>query len=331
MTPSIGIVFDILLFTFSVPVNQNVFERKLLATGFILLNIVYLVLNATLSYFTIPFGSPIRIFTVLGIFQTYVFTLISFFLACDFQMRGKLLKKHGSSSSRLKWIYLLTVCVLAIVRGLKFLSIYEDLTSVLYTSAAIIPELVTTTNDFAYAFLVDTLAGQIKMINDELRRAELDIKTLEKVEEKIGKISAISSALNKFFSRRIFVTLCFNYFQLVTSFYWIFVRIVFYNLRGSDGSASILYIIQPTFCIVAIFFSVQTYLKQVKMRLFDDLKVIFNSQVKIFSTILLTKTKTTSQASRKCVSLIKTMSRSTEDFSATSLVPLKFTTLTGVG
>jgi hypothetical protein len=217
-----------------------------------------------LSYFTIPFGSPIRIFTILGIFQTYVFAVISFFLACDFQMRGKLLKAQGSSSSRMKWIYLLSVCFLMIVRGLKFLSIYEHLTSVLYTSSAIIPELVMTTNDFAYAFLVDSLADQMKMINDELKSAELDIKILEIVEEKIEEQLRISKALNKFFSRRTFVTLCFNYFQLVTSFYWIFIRIVFDNLNSRAGYASILYIFQPIVCILAVFFSVQTYLKQVK-------------------------------------------------------------------
>jgi hypothetical protein len=126
------------------------------------------------------------------------------------------------------------------------------------------PELVTSANDFLFSLCVVELTGEVRSINEVLKLKKLDCETMNKVNKVIKNHLEVSSSLKQFFSPRLFVTLLYNLVQLTIALYWIFIRIAHNHFNKIEGYASFIYIVQPSCCLFAVFGSVHGYVKQVR-------------------------------------------------------------------
>lgn len=172
--------------------------------------------------------------------------------------------------------------VLLSIRSIKFY-FARQLVNVAYSLSNMIPELISSMNDFAFTFFVDLLTNETNEFNKELNRIEMDLDSIEGVESRLQEFHELSQAICKIYCCRLILTMAYNFIQLVISLYWMFIRIIFNHLEGVDGFLSCCYFIQPFLCICTIFYTTQQYLNAVTDKIFmlimkDLINVCFRAQ-----------------------------------------------------
>lgn len=211
--------------------------------------------------------------TFLQVIQTCVPVLLSLHLATDFIKDKKIelnlkvakLLEKTSGMKVLKAKLLCKLLVIISVRALKLL-VSPAFVNVAYALCAMMPELTSSMNDFAFVYFVNCLTESIKQFNFDLSEnpETFDLENLKKVEKKLEEMFVINRYICRIFSSRLLFTISFNFVQLIIALYWIFIRIAFNHLGGSNDLATFLYVIQPLLCIYTIFEAAQKCLNEVK-------------------------------------------------------------------
>jgi hypothetical protein len=275
MTRVISKYFEFLTLVLLNPVEIKKYRQRGFENHFyfhiFILNLIYCFFSLIFAFYTFSFLEvlAVNMGMTLQFVQTVVPSLNMFYLSMDFLKNVKIdlsLKLQKScaesikSSSRSK--ILVCLSVLMIVRAIKlFLAPFFQ--NFIYALCTMMPELVASMSDFAFAFYVDNLTNQIKKFNDELRLQQIDWKVAKEVEKALSEFHRISQDICRVYSSRLFVTLSYNFVQLVIALFWIFIRIAFNHLYEIDGFASFLYIVQPILCFSIVFQSVQNCLDEV--------------------------------------------------------------------
>lgn len=149
----------------------------------------------------------------------------------------------------------------------------------------------------------------------------------------LAKSKVLSNLLQNFFSRRLIFTLVFNYLQIVSSLYYIFIRISFNIFNSWEDWTSFLFLIQPVFCLVSIFVSVQRYIKKVNFlnsSWFSLSLKLFSFKIQNLCAILLAKQKTSDILSGQTMVIISNLKKGLEVLNASKFIPLNFSMLTAV-
>lgn len=257
--------FKIVSFVFLNPINQNIWEKNALKVLFCALNIICLFFCLVLAYSNLPLSLlKLKVLYIIGFFQTYVFIIVSFVLVVDFQVRGRfVLGISQFCSAKSKLTYFFSISVLLTVRFVKIILGSGRFKYISFTIMQIFPEIIISTNDLIYAVSICELSTEIKVLNNRVLSEKFLWKNLAKLEEMVDIHVMSSNSMNNFFSPRIFLTLVYNYFQLITSLYYIFIRQISNKLNTAEGYASFIFSVQPICCFIVIFFCVDSYLKEV--------------------------------------------------------------------
>lgn len=269
--------FDFLTFFLLHPLEMSKFRQqsfeKFVNCFVISLNLVYCWFSLILAFCTFETIDEIQLNmgTSLQFVQTVFPSLICFYLAIDVisARNVKLLLKLERNLVREtknfhKFKLFVCFLILLAVRLTKLL-IGPFITNVIYALCTMIPELVASMNDFAFAFYVDNLTTRIRDFNKCLKTKTMKLKEVKEVEEALIDFHQTSCDIGKVYSSRLFLTLSFNFIQLVISLYWIFIRIAFDHLHGTEGFATFLYVIQPVLCFFVVFNSAQNCLNEVSV------------------------------------------------------------------
>lgn len=246
-------------FLFLCPMDQDLEKKKL---KFFVLNILFLIFSLICSYIAYPIEFKISILYTIGVLQTYFFGLVAFFLAADFYARQK--GVFETFSIKMKKFFILSLLLLVIVRLTKLSLIEKNFHGISFTCSTMTSELVMSANDFLYAFCLLDLKDEVESIFKKIKDdKDNDLRKLAIFEDKLMKIVVDSKKLISFFSTRLFVTLTLNYFQLVVSLFWIFVRIIRHMLKNPAEFSSVFYLIQPFFCFAVVFYASNSFSNQV--------------------------------------------------------------------
>lgn len=237
-----------------------------------MLNLVYSFFSVVLAVHTFEEHEELKLNmgTLLQSIQTFIPISISFYIALDSIKNRKIilnievakkLRKRKCPDLKLRKLRLIVrLVILLITRGAK-LYLSPHFINVAYCLCTMMPELNASLSDFAFAFYVDSLTSEIKNFNNDLSLIEMNFKTMKEIETKLESFNQTSRGICKLYSKRLMLTIFFNFIQLVIALYWIFIRIAFNHL---SDIATFLYIVQPLLCIVTVFQSAQHCLHAVK-------------------------------------------------------------------
>lgn len=237
-----------------------------------MLNLVYGFFSVMLALHTFGVHEELKLNmgSLLQSIQTFVPISISFYLALDFirkqklilsvQVAEKLLRQESVDLKLRKFKLVSRLVVLLVTRGVK-LYVGPHFVNTAYALCTMMPELNASLSDFAFAFYVESLTHEINHFNQDLRLSVMDLKKVKEVEKQLEKLQQTSHDICELFSKRLMLTIFFNFIQLVIALYWIFIRIAFNHL---SHFVTFLYIVQPLLCIVTVFHSAHHCLKAVK-------------------------------------------------------------------
>jgi hypothetical protein len=253
-------VFNFLTFILLNPIFFQNYRKKDLIFFILTLNSLYTVFSFLCScyLFALYFTNTFNIGLILQFFQTFVPCLISFYLVIDFVWYFKLFLAADSSlkCNQIKGLKVKVIVFLLIVtfiRACKIITSLKSFLFVIYGLCSMMPELVASMSDFAFAVYVDNLTHQIKKFNDDLRLQQIDWKVAKEVEKALSEFHQISQDICRVYSSRLFVTLSCNFVQLVIALFWIFIRVAFNHFDRIEGFATFLYIVQPILCFFVVF------------------------------------------------------------------------------
>lgn len=94
-----------------------------------------------------------------------------------------------------------------------------------YYSSFMMTVLVFSVQDLHFKYHVDILTQRITEINDFLcSRKDIDLLTLENVQKITMQIYKFHAKINWKFSTSLMMTISFNFFEIILTLYWLFMR-----------------------------------------------------------------------------------------------------------
>lgn len=125
------------------------------------------------------------------------------------------------------FIFLLAVKFLMMLWTMEFV----------YYSSFMMTVLIYSLQDLHYKYHVDTLTQRITQLNDFLcSKKDIDLITLENVHKIIMQIYKFHAKVNWKFSTSLFITITFNFFEIILTFYWFFMRFKLDNFQKLIGN-----------------------------------------------------------------------------------------------
>lgn len=116
--------------------------------------------------------------------------------------------------------------------AVKFLMMFWTMEFVYYSSF-MMTVLVFSVQDLHFKYHVDTLTQRITELNDFLSSIkDIDLQTLENVQRITMQIHKFHTKVNWQFSTSLFMTISFNFFEIILTLYWLFMR---FNLNHFEN------------------------------------------------------------------------------------------------
>lgn len=188
----------------------------------------------------------------------------------DAKFERKTLKIFEASQMRKnkqKFLVYVAVCTLlfAIKTGLG-----TAVNSVFYNTSHFVTTVVNSTSDFIFIYQILCLKDFLKFI----RETKCDVR------EEILKVFDIKRLIHRRFSINLMLSVSTDFFLIILSLYWLFVRIVFHFLNKYQGEkidtiqtvadikssldfGSFFYLIQPCFHLLSVFFAYKSFKDEV--------------------------------------------------------------------
>lgn len=299
------------------------------------LNVIYTFFNCIFMILSFGFYEKIQFNIVMSlhIIQVLFPIVISSFVGVDMISERKMIlalqlsKAFPESKileSRLK--VFARLLVLVAVRIVKTAFEKRVLPNIAFALCQTVSELVASMNDFVFAFHVEMLALRIKAFTANTGNVEMNLENLRSHEAELENIFLTFRAIQQFYSPRIFLTVLFNFIQLIVSLYWIFIRVIFGYLRGSQY-VTFLYIIQPALCLVTVFQSAEKCCKAVSVSRGNKKMFNFLLQHKHAAHTLFNRHKTTEVVSYRVSAFFIQGLHSQIGFKAVNIINIKSSTL----
>lgn len=203
-----------------------------------------------LSTFSIYSYDKLNLRLSLQVFQTCVPLLIMGYIILDsFLQQKDMLKlnlKTMSVNKKLlcliqfneepKSLYLIffkNISIIILTRVLKLYLMRKVNYKLQYAIATIIPEIVCSANNFLFVFHVQLVSNQMKALNSYLKSiSKIDYQKLKQIKKISLNFYTSSNQINNCFSTTLLLSITFDFFSLVISLYWLFVRISFNHLKS---------------------------------------------------------------------------------------------------
>lgn len=197
------------------------------------------------SYYFIkhPGSFKFDIYFVVDIIQGEVFIILQIFFYYRIHKLSSL-KFYESIFKYFRWRLNeksqkrlhLRIMIITMSRITRMILYFPD--SQIYTLATASCEIVLSTSDFIVVLLFENLIDKQKVIQYQILN---DVNGRIGLSEKITEMLKIENFILRRFSLEIFITIAYNYFQIIVCLYWTFIRIKFTMLqsRGSEFSIHI--------------------------------------------------------------------------------------------
>jgi hypothetical protein len=119
--------------------------------------------------------------------------------------------------------FIVKIIILIIVRLLKVI-----IADTLYSLNAMMTELVCSVSDYAFIFYVDLLKIYVREYTSSITS-----KNIENLDVRKHYLSFydLSKMITQRFSVSLFLNIAFTFITLITSFYWVFIRIIYGPLK----------------------------------------------------------------------------------------------------
>lgn len=154
------------------------------------------------------------------------------FLKWSFQQRiADGVRQNLNTKSELSFIR--NILVLVAVRIVKFLLVYQPI-QYIFMAKDIFSELVLSSSDFMFQLYLTKLRRQLAEIRSITKRSK-DDQTIEKIQKKVRESLSLLRDLKQRYSIDLFLSVTFNFMQLIICFYFVFIRLSFNYLRSLDG------------------------------------------------------------------------------------------------
>lgn len=177
-----------------------------------------------------------NIFFVVDIFQNEMFILLQIYIYyCVYKKRSdgffeKLFKYFKwrileKSQKRLK----LYISIIVGTRFIRFILYFPSASFVVLAVAS--AEIVLSMSDLLFVVLLENLIERQKILQHRvLKRIKV-----ENIDTKIFEMIRMERKILKRFSYELYVTILYNYFQMIVCLYWFFMRISHRRLRSGSG------------------------------------------------------------------------------------------------
>jgi len=164
-------------------------------------------------------------------------------------------KKCKHKSVKKNQIYFMVNCLIwVMLQSGKFALFLSDFgfykgnrRSLYYALAIFLPGVVNAAHEFLFLFYVECLIDDLKDITKNLRKLN------EEARNRILENFQIKFQLEKRFSAGIASSITVYFLLLISSLYWIMMRIIYSRLKTTTDFATFFYFLPPAFCIWKLF------------------------------------------------------------------------------
>jgi hypothetical protein len=220
-----------------------------------------------------------NIYTIIDVIQVELFFVLQLLFTIRTFKKRKLTKEifddmnlnvAFKSKSKGEKIFFLNLAIIIIVRALKIVGTGSK-DGMIYMTKVMFTELIFASSDFLFKFHISCLTANLNKIKVKLKSAK-SRKQFNEVNVDILKNFLTKKKIEKRFSVELFITILYNYIQMIFSFYWIFMRVKFKRLGNNiiiaclifSDLITFLYPIQPILCLWCAFSTYEEYLNEVK-------------------------------------------------------------------
>lgn len=212
-----------------------------------LIQLVHISIEVILSiynhYTDFSINNPkFNIFFIVDIFQTEVFILLQIYIyyrvhklkSTNFYekifkyFKWRLSKKSQKRFTREIWIIVIT-------RIIRYLLYVPNSNSFSYSFAVASAELVVSSSGLLVALFFTNLIEKQKLLKYQILN-KIKLNTFDK---KISEMIKMEQKILKTFSHELVITIAYNYFQMLTCLYWLFIRVTHNRLRIRSGELKI--------------------------------------------------------------------------------------------
>lgn len=176
------------------------------------------------------------IYTMIDVIQVELFYVLQvIFTIRAFRKRQKIKKTFDylSMKNRTERKFLIYFFILLVVRILKF-SLTETIASFIYMTKMMFAEMTVASSDFLFQFYVSMLIVNLKKIKEKLVKAKTKQK-IDEIKQEVSQHFILKRKIEKHFSFELFLSIIYNYVQLVICLYWTFMRVKFKRLSRLNG------------------------------------------------------------------------------------------------
>jgi hypothetical protein len=228
------------------------------------------------------------IYTIIDVIQIELFLVLQLLFTIRAFKKRKLTKKifyekslKMNKNTKSEKIFFLNLAIIIIVRALKIVCA-DTKNGKLYMTKIMFTELIFASSDFIFKFHISCLTANLNKIKVNLKSAKSQ-QEIKNLKLEILQNFLTKRRIEKRFSVELFITILYNYIQLIISLYWTFMRVKFKRLGRWNGKFSncflkriviacfifsdlstFLYPIQPILCLWCVFSTYEEYLKEVK-------------------------------------------------------------------
>lgn len=203
---------------------------------FLLIYGFYMLIYLNLAFY-VENMKHVTIYTIMNIFQVEVFYVLQVIYMLRALTRKKLTKEILDSiflmninRKKIERKFIANFAIIVLVRILKILSSFSSF----YMIKMMFAEITMATSDFVFEFYTSALIENCKEIKEKLKLAK-DKKRIDEIRRKILQNFHLKRKINKRLSVELFMSITYNYFQVIVSFYWFFMRIKFDRLNNLHG------------------------------------------------------------------------------------------------
>lgn len=200
----------------------------------------YLILYVR-TYFFVTKLKRVSIYTLIDIFQIELFFFLQiFFTIRAFKKRlvlkdilNDIHKNKQAKCSKSGKVFFLNISIIILVRILKIAST-DSFSSRIYMTKIMFSELVFAGSDFLFQFCIIEMTESLKEIKVKVLAAKSK-QEFRELKRNILENFLTKRNLAKYFCVELFLTIMYNYIQLIISLYWTFMRLKFKRLGRLTG------------------------------------------------------------------------------------------------
>lgn len=183
----------------------------------------------------------VTIYTLIDIFQIELFFFMQiFFMIRAFRKRfvlkdilNDINKNVQAVSSKSGKTFFLNISIIILVRILK-IALTDSFNYGIYMTKVMFSELVFAGSDFLFQFCIIEMTDYLKEVEVKVLAAKSK-EEFKKLEQNIVENFQTKRKLAKCFYLELFITIVYNYIQLIISLYWTFMRIKFNRISRLTG------------------------------------------------------------------------------------------------